>query len=145
MKSDHVVNYWFFDDESSKDFSYLMLNLCEENLENFVYRTNLAELVKQAPEIMRHILKGLADLHGNSQSILHRDIKPQNILQDIHGNWLLADFGLSRLLNRGVNTYASSQKGTNEWRAVESYPSNETSDDKVRYKKESDIQVGVCY
>ena len=87
----------------------------------------------------------LADLYSNSQSILHRDIKLQNILQDIHGNWLLADFGLSRLLCREASTYASSQKGINEWRAFESYPSNETSDDKVRYKKESDIQVGVCY
>ena len=143
MKSDHVVNYWFLDDQSSEDFSYLMLDLCEENLENFVSRTNLDELVKEAPEIMRHILKGLADLHGNSQPVLHRDIKPQNILRNVYGNWLLADFGLSRRLTGSANTHKSKQSGTTDWRAVESYPSNETSDDQVRYKKESDIQVGV--
>ena len=142
-KSNNVVNYWFLDDEIDKDYLYLILHLCEENLEDFIRRTPLEKLVAKAPDIIQHILKGLADLHSNSPPILHRDVKPQNILRDVNDNWLLADFGLSRLLTGGANTLVSKQRGTPYWRAVESYPLTDDMAEKdgVRYKKESDIQV----
>ena len=144
--SNYVINYWFLDEESDKSCLYLILDLCEENLEDFIHRTNLEELVAKAPGIIQDIVKGLADLHSNSEPILHRDVKPNNILRDINGNWLLADFGLSRLLTRGAETLVSKQTGTQYWRAVESYPLSEVMADKVdvRYKKESDIQVTFC-
>ena len=143
--SNHVINYWFLDEESDKSYLYLILDLCEENLEDFIHRTNLEELVAKAPGIIQDIVKGLADLHSNSEPILHRDVKPNNILRDVNGNWLLADFGLSRLLTRGAETLVSKQTGTLYWRAVESYPLSEVMANKVdvRYKKESDIQVKI--
>ena len=145
-KSSHVINYWFLDEESDRSYLYLILDLCEENLEDFISHTGLEELLAKAPSIIQQILKGLADLHSNSQPILHRDVKPHNILRDVDGNWLLADFGLSRLLTRDAQTLVSKQTGTLYWRAVESYPLNEVKADKndMRYKKESDIQVGFC-
>lgn len=33
--------------------------------------------------------------HAHSKGVLHRDIKPSNILEDEHGNFFLADFGVS--------------------------------------------------
>lgn len=33
----------------------------------------------------------------HSRRVLHRDLKPQNILIDAHGNLKLADFGLARV------------------------------------------------
>ena len=142
-KSGHVINYWFLDEQTDKNYLYLILDLCEENLEDFIRRTSLEELVAKAPGIVQQIVKGLADLHSNSQPILHRDVKPHNILRDVDGNWLLADFGLSRLLTRDSETLVSKQTGTLYWRAVESFPLSEVKADKndVRYKKESDIQV----
>jgi hypothetical protein len=65
-------------------------------------------------------------------------------LRNVPGKWLLADFGISRILTGGASTHLSEQRGSKHWRAVESYPSNAmTADGKVRYKKESDIQVGL--
>ena len=46
--------------------------------------------------ILRQILNGVTFCH--SRKVLHRDLKPQNILLDDHGNVKIADFGLARLL-----------------------------------------------
>jgi serine/threonine protein kinase len=142
-KSNYVVNYWFLDEQSDKHYLFLILDLCEETLENFVARSSVDELVTIAPDIIQKVLKGLAELHCDPVPILHRDLKPSNILRRVDGSWLLADFGISRILKTGDNTHPSKQRGTDDWRAVESYPNLKvmTGDDKVRYKKESDIQV----
>ena len=143
-KSNYVVSYWFLDEQSDKHYLFLILDLCEETLENFVARSSLDELVANAPDIIQQLLKGLADLHCDPVPILHRDLKPSNILRNVHDKWLLADFGISRILTGCASTHPSNQRGTEDWRAVESsYPSNGMTDGgKVRYKKESDIQVG---
>ncbi len=142
-KSIYVVNYWFLDEQSDKNYLFLILDLCEETLADFVGRSSLHDLTKIAADIIREILKGLADLHDDPNPILHRDLKPSNILRNVQGNWLLADFGISRILTGDISTYESTQRGTDNWRAVESYPSDGMTDiGKARYKKESDIQVG---
>ena len=142
-KSNYVVSYWFLDEQSDKHYLFLILDLCEETLANFVARSSLDELVENAPDIIQQLLKGLADLHCDPVSILHRDLKPSNILRNVHDKWLLADFGISRILTGCASTHPSNQRGTEDWRAVESsYPSNGMTDGgKVRYKKKSDIQV----
>ena len=142
-KSIYVVKYWFLDEQSDKNYLFLILDLCEETLADFVGGSSLEDLTKIAADIIRQVLKGLADLHRDPNPILHRDLKPSNILRNVEGNWLLADFGISRILTGAVSTHASIPRGTQYWRAVESYPSSCTIDDgKVRYQKKSDIQVG---
>ena len=37
-KSKYVINYWFLEEQCDKDFLYLILDLCEETLGNFVLR-----------------------------------------------------------------------------------------------------------
>ena len=145
-ESKHVVNYWFFDDHCDNNYSFLILDLCEETLKDFVKRSSLHDCLAIAPNVIQHVLKGLADLHRGPKPILHRDLKPSNILQDVHGKWLLADFGISRFLMGGFGTHRSNQAGTDDWKAVESYSKNVVNDDgKVRYKKESDIQVSFQF
>ncbi len=143
-KSNHVVRYWLLDDKSDRHYLFLVLDLCEESLETFIAHSDLKDLVTIAPDIIQQILKGLVDLHREPQSILHRDLKPYNILRNVDGDWLLADFGISRMLRKGASTHLSNQKGTEDWRAVESsYTSTGIIDNgTVRYKKKSDIQVG---
>ncbi|CAL4130730.1 unnamed protein product [Meganyctiphanes norvegica] len=45
--------------------------------------------------LMHQILSGVDFLHSNR--IIHRDMKPQNILVDRHGTVKIADFGLARI------------------------------------------------
>ena len=143
--STHVVNYYSLGDQRGNDHLFLIMDLYEETLESFVRDTSLDDLVRSAPKIINQILNGLADLHYGSTPILHRDLKPRNILRDVHGNWLLADFGISRVLAEGDSTHrASGEIGSDDFKAVESCSSYDSIDDgKVRYKKESDIQVKV--
>ena len=147
-KSKNVVNYWFLDYQSDKDYLFLILDLCEETLENFVERSSGTDLVTCAPDIIQQVLKGLVDLHCDPNPVLHRDLKPSNILRNIQGNWLLADFGISRILKETETTHESISRGSEYWKAVESCPSTGTTEDdqssKVRYKKASDIQVGLA-
>ncbi len=49
------------------------------------------------------LLQGIAYCHAHR--VLHRDLKPQNLLIDRAGNIKLADFGLARAFGVPVRTY----------------------------------------
>ena len=139
IQSNYVVRYRYLDDKSDKDWVFLIMDLCEETLNKYIERSSLEGWTEIARDIIRQVLKGLADLHRGPKRILHRDLKPSNILRNVHGQWLLADFGISRILPQDLSTHRTNQWGTKDWRAVESCSSKGES--KVRYKRESDIQV----
>lgn len=71
---------------------YLVLPYCELG--------SAARLIGQMREeeawgFMRDIASGLEYLHGQEPPVIHQDIKPDNILIDASGRYLLTDFGIS--------------------------------------------------
>ncbi|XP_046844650.1 serine/threonine-protein kinase/endoribonuclease IRE2-like isoform X2 [Xenia sp. Carnegie-2017] len=141
-KSNDVVNYFYLEEDITSEYVYLILDLCEESLEDFVQSesNSLAYLKKSLPKILRQILKGLAHLHSEPRPILHQNLRPSNVFRDAQGKFLIADFGMGRILKNESNTLQSGTKmGAGYWIAPESYCKDEDSVDKARYKKESDV------
>ncbi|XP_028396607.1 cyclin-dependent kinase 1-like isoform X2 [Dendronephthya gigantea] len=150
IKSPRIVNYWYFDDMSNSDFCYLIINLYERNLEQFLKDKNEAgEVIKesQSKKMIFQVLQGLEALHAREPRILHRDLKPSNILVDVNGDLVLSDFGIGRMFpEQGATTYhTGSHDGTMGWMAYESvdwkYWLGEVQLSQPRWKEKSDIQV----
>ena len=98
VESPRIVNYCFYDDTSSPEFGYLILNLYEQNLEEFVEKEGETITESRARKMIRQVLEGLKALHAREPRILHRDLKPTNVLVDVNGDLVLSDFGIGRFL-----------------------------------------------
>src|SRR6266568_4657831 len=73
--------------------------------------------VKEAAEIIEQVLTGLKAAHR--EGVIHRDLKPGNIMRDPHGRILVMDFGLARSLESDGMTKTGAVLGTMEYMSPE--------------------------
>ena len=135
-KSPFILSYRHFLHDDN--FMYFIVDLCEKTLKEHVQAQPIEYLRIYGPQMIKEILTGLEFLHG--KGILHRDLKPTNILVDIEGHMKLADFGISRVLNEDETTVQTEVKGTNGWMPAEVIDAINTGE-QSHYKKKSDVQV----
>ncbi len=72
---------------------------------------------EEAVEITQQICRALEATH--SVGVIHRDLKPQNIMRDKSGRILLMDFGLARTLEGDGMTQTGALVGTMEYMSPE--------------------------
>ncbi|XP_065145633.1 uncharacterized protein [Paramisgurnus dabryanus] len=138
LYSTSIVQYIDFAEDDN--FGYLILQLCEYTLEEYIQDhlpSDSSERTFVLKELVREVLCSLQVIHTQRTKILHRDIKPQNVLIDINGKARLADFGISRRLKPCETTLRTSIAGTKCWKAKETIDVKSNSG----YKRCSDIQV----
>jgi serine/threonine-protein kinase/endoribonuclease IRE1 len=112
----------FFALEEDETFIYLILEKCVGSLadvvndqakkkgKKFNKQFNLLKLLQDSA-------KGLNYLH--KLKIVHRDIKPMNILIDSKGNAKIADFASGKRLAKDVESFGTHSHGSSGWQSRE--------------------------
>jgi len=104
----HIVD--IFDVGEEDELHYLVMEYIEgQTLKKFI-QDNGALTPKQALPIMQQIVSAIANAHHNG--IVHRDVKPQNILMDSDGDVKITDFGIAMALSATAHTKTNSVIGT---------------------------------
>jgi serine/threonine-protein kinase len=104
----NIVN--IFDVGEDGDIHYLVMEYVEgKTLKQYI--VNSAPLAPfEAVEIMKQLTSAIANAHHNQ--IIHRDIKPQNILMDDKLHVKITDFGIAMALSATSFTQTNSVLGT---------------------------------
>jgi serine/threonine protein kinase len=82
---------------------YLVFEYLDQDLKRHMDHTQGMLQPRLVKSYMFQLLKGMMFCH--QRGILHRDLKPQNLLIDQQGNLKLADFGLARAVSVPVRLY----------------------------------------
>ncbi|EKM83637.1 hypothetical protein AGABI1DRAFT_110285 [Agaricus bisporus var. burnettii JB137-S8] len=85
----------------------LIFEFCEQDLKKYMdqHGDRGALDPKTIRSFMYQLLKGTAFCHENQ--VLHRDLKPQNLLINRKGELKIGDFGLARAFGVPVNTFSN--------------------------------------
>jgi serine/threonine protein kinase len=76
---------------------------------------------EEVAQVLQQIGDALHYMHNQPRSILHRDIKPDNILIDQQGLYRLVDFGISGQLRSSMSKSTGEQYMTPQYTAPERY------------------------
>jgi serine/threonine protein kinase/Tfp pilus assembly protein PilF len=94
-----------------------------EDLKSFIKRSRQLN-VGTAVLIAKQVCEGLGEAHR--LGVVHRDLKPQNIMIDKEGNSRIMDFGIARSLKAKGITAAGVMIGTPEYMSPEQVDAKET-------------------
>jgi serine/threonine protein kinase len=96
LNAPNVVRVFDFDPQ----YPYLAMEYCGDGDLNRYIKTRRRRSLAESLSITRQICEALVAAHENDPPILHRDIKPGNILFQ-KGVPKVADFGLAKMLSAG--------------------------------------------
>ncbi|KAA8912589.1 hypothetical protein TRICI_003427 [Trichomonascus ciferrii] len=105
LKHENIVT--LYDVIHTENKLNLVFEYMDKDLKKYMdnYGTKGALEAKQVKVFMYQLLNGIMFCHENR--VLHRDLKPQNLLINNKGQLKLADFGLARAFGIPVNTFSN--------------------------------------
>src|SRR5699024_10982878 len=131
----NIVN--IYDVGEEEHILYMVMEYVDGmTLKEYIQRFGPIE-VQEAIDIMKQITSAIAHAHENN--IVHRDIKPQNIMIDTYGNVKVTDFGLAVALS------ATSLTQTNSILGSVHYLSPEQARGGMATKKSDIYSLGIVF
>ena len=107
MTHPNIVN--IYDVGEDGDIHYIVMEYVKgETLKQYIQNAPISP--EKSVTIMKQLTSAIAHAHKNQ--IIHRDIKPQNILLDEDGNVKVTDFGIAMALTATSFTQTNSVLGT---------------------------------
>lgn len=88
LEHPNIVSVYDFGQAEDGQMYYSMPNLARGDLSGFCYEND-----QQVAHIVLQICRGLA--HAHRHDVIHRDMKPENVLIDESGHVQIADFGIA--------------------------------------------------
>jgi len=104
----NIVN--IFDVGQEDDTHYIVMEYIEGQTLQSIISQQAPLPVKKAVDIAIMICQGIQ--HAHERGIIHRDIKPHNILITAQGTVKVADFGIAQAINKKTITFGGSIEGT---------------------------------
>ena len=100
-----------YDVSRSSDFEYIVMELIDGiTLKQYMQKKGNKLNWREALHFITQIVKALG--HAHSRGIIHRDIKPHNIMVLRDGSIKVADFGIARLTSASQNTMTQEALGS---------------------------------
>ena len=103
LSNPHIVS--IYDVGCEDGMYYIVMEYIEgETLKSYIDRVGVIQW-RKAAEFSLQICEGIEEAHNNS--VIHRDIKPQNIIMTPDGVLKITDFGIARAATQVTTTMAS--------------------------------------
>ncbi|MCX6068495.1 MAG: serine/threonine-protein kinase, partial [Chloroflexi bacterium] len=126
LRHPHLPRVTDFFDIPNKGL-YLVMDFVQgEDLLTRIQRLHQPLPEDQVVDWLKQICEALSYIHSQNPPVIHRDIKPQNIIIDQSGNAILVDFGLAKLFDAGQRTSLGARGLTPGFAPVEQYGSGAT-------------------
>ncbi len=121
LKHANIVQVYDFENDPDNESYYMVMELIQgptlkEVLTDLQSRHELMPL-KEALRIVREAASALAYAH--SQSMIHRDVKPANLMLDSDSRVVLTDFGIAKIVTGIQFTASGGMVGTPAYMAPE--------------------------
>ncbi len=99
--------------EAEGGVKFFTMELVEGKSLRDVLREKKTLASNEAVSFMKQMLAGLAEAH--SQGVVHRDLKPQNVMVDANGLLRIMDFGIARSADTTTLTGSGEMMGTPDY------------------------------
>ena len=112
----NVIRIYDFGDADGVKF--ITMEFVEgQDLRALILEKQEVRSAEEAVEIMQQVCRALEAAHG--VGVIHRDLKPQNVMRDQNGRILVMDFGLARTVAGDGMTQTGALVGTMEYMSPE--------------------------
>jgi uncharacterized protein YjdB len=111
------------DIQHSEDLIFFVMALIEGGALDELLRAFAPLPIEQLRWILLQASRALA--HAHSEGIIHRDVKPANILVNLKGDVVLTDFGIAKAVGGNGMTKSGTQIGTPTYMSPEQFSDKE--------------------